>query len=176
MVNDNYSDKDLILKEINNLNLVNDIKNIKNSNNILFCEDADVPFAIINNILSKTKYKVSQIKDGIDAYNFIINNQKVKDLTVDRDMICLIIMDLNISQNMNDFGYKILQDMKNKNIYIPTIIYSGSDDIKTVVKCMKLSPIEKDFFSKNINCQGEIERFLHSIDHEVDLFKVGKIQ
>jgi len=176
MINDNFSKKDLILQKISDLNIINNYKNIKNSNNILFCEDADVSFALVKNILSKIKYKVTQIKDDMDAYNLIINNHKPEYIDINRDMFCLIIMDLNISRNIKSFGYKILQKMKEYNIYIPTIIYSGQDDIETITKCMKINPIVKDFFSKNNQSSKEIERFLTSVEKEAGLFKNGKIE
>lgn len=176
MSNDNFSEKDLILQKISDLNVVNNYKNIKNSNNILFCEDADVSFSLIKNILSKIKYKVTQVKDDMDAYNLIINNYNPEYIDIDRDMFCLIIMDLNISRNIKCFGYKILQKMKEDNIYIPTIIYSGQDDIESITKCMRISPIVKDFFSKNNQNSKETERFLTSVEKEITLFKDGKIE
>ena len=176
MINDNFSKKDLILQKISDLNIVNNYKNIKNSNNILFCEDADVSFSLIKNILSKIKYKVTQVKDEMDAYNLIINNYNPEYIDIDRDMFCLIIMDLNISRNIKCFGYKILQKMKEDNIYIPTIIYSGQDDIESITKCMRISPIVKDFFSKNNQNSKETERFLTSVEKEITLFKDGKIE
>lgn len=176
MINDNFSKKDLILQKISDLNIINNYKNIKNSNNILFCEDADVSFSLIKNILSKIKYKVTQVKDEMDAYNLIINNYNPEYIDIDRDMFCLIIMDLNISRNIKCFGYKILQKMKEDNIYIPTIIYSGQDDIETITKCMRISPIVKDFFSKNNQDSKETERFLTSVEKEITLFKDGKIE
>lgn len=176
MSNDNFSEKDLILQKISDLNVVNNYKNIKNSNNILFCEDADVSFSLIKNILSKIKYKVTQVKDDMDAYNLIINNYNPEYIDIDRDMFCLIIMDLNISRNIESFGYEILKKMKENNIYIPTIIYSGQDDIETITKCMRVSPIVKDFFSKNNQNSKETERFLASVEKEIALFKNGKIE
>jgi|DEB0MinimDraft_10_1074344.scaffolds.fasta_scaffold35390_3 CheY-like chemotaxis protein len=117
MSNDNFSEKDLILQKISDLNVVNNYKNIKNSNNILFCKDADVSFSLIKNILSKIKYKVTQVKDDMDAYNLIINNYNPEYIDIDRDMFCLIITDLNISRNIESFGYEILKKMKENNIY-----------------------------------------------------------
>lgn len=176
MINDNFSKKDLILQKISDLNIVNNYKNIKNSNNILFCEDADVSFSLIKNILSKIKYKVTQVKDDMDAYNLIINNYNPEYIDIGRDMFCLIIMDLNISRNIESFGYEILKKMKESNIYIPTIIYSGQDDIESITKCMRISPIVKDFFSKNNQNSKETERFLTSVEKEITLFKDGKIE
>ena len=176
MINDNFSKKDLILRKISDLNIINNYKNIKNSNNILFCEDVDVSFGLIKNILNKIKYKVTQVKDDIDAYNLIINNYRPEYMDIDRDMFCLIIMDINISRNIEGFGYKILKKMKENNIYIPAIVYSGQDDLTTITKCMKINPIVKDFFSKNNQIPKETERFLTSVEKEVHLFKSGKIE
>ena len=174
--NDNNSLKGLAKRSSFDNNIFEKIIKKENSNNILFCEDADVSFSLIKNILSKIKYKVTQVKDEMDAYNLIINNYNHEYIDIDRDMFCLIIMDLNISRNIKCFGYKILQKMKEDNIYIPTIIYSGQDDIETITKCMRISPIVKDFFSKNNQDSKETERFLTSVEKEITLFKDGKIE
>ena len=169
VANDNITDKDIIKSQISSKKILEKIN--KNLRNILFIEDDKLQITLINNIINKTKYSIYNIRDGLEAYEYIFLGKKIKDIKIDISFISLIILDLNLP-NLN--GMKILESMKDRSIDIPIIMWTADDYYRTVMNCVKKNDNVVDFFSKSDIRENTFEEMISSIDNQIKLFNNRK--
>jgi CheY-like chemotaxis protein len=114
---------------------------------ILIAEDTDVNFFLLTAVLKETKAKLVRVKDGLEALDFIKNNE-----------VDLILMDINMP-NMN--GYDATRNIKAVRSDIPIIVQTALSFGEEQDEATKAGA--DDYIAKPIDLKtfmGKMARFL----------------
>lgn len=117
------------------------------SKTILIAEDTDVNYFLLAAVLKDTRANLVRVKDGIEAVDFIKNNE-----------VDLILMDINMPQ-MN--GYEATKEIKSLRKDIPIIVQTAMNFEDNSDEAFKAGA--DDYMTKPIDLKtfiGKLERFL----------------
>jgi CheY-like chemotaxis protein len=151
-----------IKKDYQNRILATD--NICIKRNILIIEDNQVVITILKRFINNAGYIPYIIKDGLEAFEFLIHDRQIDNLPLKLNEVDFIILDLFLP---NISGNEILQELKLKNNKIPIMIFSSDNRVSTIVKSIK-SNNSANFFYRKKDLLEDKEN-LYSILKSIDL-------
>jgi serine phosphatase RsbU (regulator of sigma subunit) len=114
---------------------------------ILIAEDTDVNYFLLTAVLKETKARLTRVKDGKEALDYIKNNE-----------VDLILMDINMP-NMN--GYEATREIKAIRSHIPIVVQTAVHFSEEMEEAMKAGA--DDYISKPIDLKTfmrKMEKFL----------------
>ncbi|MDA7705536.1 response regulator [Rickettsiales bacterium] len=131
--------------------------------NILIIEDNDVVSTILERFIKNAGYVPHLIKDGFEAFEFLVHGRDINYLTIKPSEVDFIILDLYLP---NVSGNAILKDLKLKNNKVPIMIFSSDNKVSTIVKSIKKNGDANSFFRKKdiLENKENLTSILKSID------------
>lgn len=127
--------------------------------NILVIEDDYSQALLIKTILEREKFQVKVIKDGLEAYNYLIENPEESDI---------VLLDYHLP-SMD--GLEILRKLEENKKSFPIIFFTVDTTVDNAVKAMKTGAI--DFLPKDLTLIDELPQKIAKV-HNIYQGKLEK--